>query len=73
MGTHGYNIKTYVVGTHEKHLTEVLLMSTRTFFRGENPRDKKNIFVDNSLIWSYGTAGEQIFNYSRESFTNVHY
>ena len=35
MGTHGYNIKTYVVGTHEKHLIEVFLMSTRTFFRGE--------------------------------------
>ena len=52
-----FSTKTYLMGTHQKHLSEVLLMSTHNIcFHGEI---RKNIIWIPSLIWSFDCA---IFN-----------
>ena len=41
----------YVVGTHLKCLIEALLMSTHKIYFSW--RNKKNIYLDTTFIWSY--------------------
>ena len=52
MGYRVILIKSYVVGTHKMCLSEVLLMSTTTFFHGKNKKKCQYFLVEiKHLIW----------------------
>ena len=57
-----FSMKTYVVGTHQKHLGEVLLMTTHNIcFHGEIRKKYQYFFTEKKrLIWSYVTNKNNI-------------